>query len=194
MNELANVVVFYDANGSFASRALHELDLHPTYFNFFDLKRRSVAVGTVRHVPPPLGIGEYKGRRLARPVQQLGKLSNICRDPPRFIARQPLHRHLPLRLILEIDLGERLPGSVLHDEGFRKLVDRPGRREAARSRYFGPSSLSARWVRLRSLRYSAIAPKISFLTFSIVRSSRRWITLRANSRVRTSIARSHRCL
>jgi hypothetical protein len=39
-------------------------------------------------------------------------------------------------------------------------------------RHFRSSSSFARWVRLRSFRYSAIAPKISFLTFSIVRSSR----------------------
>jgi hypothetical protein len=42
-------------------------------------------------------------------------------------------------------------------------------------RYSGSSLLSARWLRLRSFRYSAIAPKISFLIFSIVRSSRFWI-------------------
>jgi hypothetical protein len=39
-------------------------------------------------------------------------------------------------------------------------------------RYFRSSPLSACWVRLRLFRYSAIAAKISFLTFSIVRSSR----------------------
>jgi len=42
-------------------------------------------------------------------------------------------------------------------------------------RYFGSFLLSVRSVCLRSFRYSAIAPKISFLTFSIVRSSRCWI-------------------
>jgi hypothetical protein len=32
-------------------------------------------------------------------------------------------RHLPMWLILEIDVGNRLACGVLHEEGFRSLVD-----------------------------------------------------------------------
>jgi hypothetical protein len=55
------------------------------------------------------------------------------RDKERLVARQPLHRHLPLRLVLEIDVGKRLTGRVLHDEGFLAFLDRPWRRKRRRS-------------------------------------------------------------
>jgi hypothetical protein len=38
----------------------------------------------------------------------------------------------PARLILEIDIGEPLPGAVRHDEGGANILDCPRRREAAR--------------------------------------------------------------
>ena len=40
----------------------------------------------------------------------------------------PLHRHLPLRLILEIDVRERLNAGVVNDEAFAVLLDGPRRR------------------------------------------------------------------
>jgi hypothetical protein len=39
------------------------------------------------------------------------------------------------RLLLAIDVGERLPAGVADDETGLLLLDRPGRREAARRRY-----------------------------------------------------------
>jgi hypothetical protein len=39
---------------------------------------------------------------------------------------------LPLRLLLEIEIAERLSGRVFHDEGLGVLLDDPRRREAAR--------------------------------------------------------------
>jgi len=59
---------------------------------------------------------------------------NICRGTLGSLAmftairnassrRQPLHRHLPLRLILEIEISERLSARVLHNEGFQTFLD-----------------------------------------------------------------------
>jgi hypothetical protein len=41
----------------------------------------------------------------------------------------------PSRLLLEIDVGERLPVGVANDEALWVLVDHPRRREAARGRH-----------------------------------------------------------
>jgi hypothetical protein len=57
---------------------------------------------------------------LARHAWQLG---NVHRDKERLVSRQPLHRHLPLRLILEIEIGDLLAVGVLHDEGFLSLLE-----------------------------------------------------------------------
>jgi hypothetical protein len=62
MNELANLVVFQDAKGSLASRALNEFDLDSVHFDFLDFERCLVAVWAVRHIPVPSGIGEYENR------------------------------------------------------------------------------------------------------------------------------------
>jgi hypothetical protein len=62
MNELANLAVFQDANGSLASGALNEFDLASVHFDFLDFERRMVAVRAVRHIPVPSGIGEYENR------------------------------------------------------------------------------------------------------------------------------------
>jgi hypothetical protein len=53
MNELANLVVFKDANGSLASRALNEFDRDPVHFDFLDFERCMIAVWAVRHIPVP---------------------------------------------------------------------------------------------------------------------------------------------
>jgi hypothetical protein len=42
-----------------------------------------------------------------------------------------MSRHPPFRLLLEIDVGERLPVGVADDEAGVGLLDGPGRREAA---------------------------------------------------------------
>ena len=62
MNELANLVVFQDANGSLASRALNEFDLDFVHFDFLDFERCMVTVWAVRHIPVPSEIGEYENR------------------------------------------------------------------------------------------------------------------------------------
>ena len=62
VNESADIVVFQDAKGCLASRALNELELDSVHFNFFDFERCVVAVWAVRHIPVPSGIGEYESR------------------------------------------------------------------------------------------------------------------------------------
>jgi hypothetical protein len=57
---------------------------------------------------------------LPRHARQLG---DVYCDEERLVARRPIHRHLPLRLILEIEIGEHLAVSVLHDEGFRAFLE-----------------------------------------------------------------------
>jgi hypothetical protein len=62
----------------------------------------------------------------------LGSLAMVTADEECLVARQPLHRHLPLWLVFEIEIGDLLAVGVLHDEGFLTFLDRPGRREVAR--------------------------------------------------------------
>jgi len=50
---------------------------------------------------------------------------------PRLVPREQFCGRPPAGLILEIDIGERLPVSVLDDEAGGEILDRPGRREAA---------------------------------------------------------------
>ena len=50
-------------------------------------------------------------QHLPRHARQLG---GVHGDEERLVARQPLHRHLPVRLILEIEIGKRLPVGVLY--------------------------------------------------------------------------------
>jgi hypothetical protein len=83
---------------------------------------------------PEMGLGWFNDRRAPRRTEPLPLHSGAALRPSRriLIARQPLHRHLPLRLILEIEIGDLLAVGVLHDEGVLTFLDRPWRREAAR--------------------------------------------------------------
>jgi hypothetical protein len=77
---------------------------------------------------------------------------NICRGTlgslAMFTARRKPRRAIAasstsaLRLVLEIEVGERLTVGVLHGEGLRAFLDRPGRREAS-TRGHRPSIYSA---------------------------------------------------
>ncbi|MGO9681155.1 MAG: NAD(P)-binding domain-containing protein [Beijerinckiaceae bacterium] len=70
------------------------------------------------------------------PPQQLRRLGEVRRQPPRFVPGQQLGRRAPTGLVLEVEIPERLPGGVLHDEArIVVLLDDPRRREAARERY-----------------------------------------------------------
>jgi hypothetical protein len=63
-------------------------------------------------------------------LQQLRQLGDVGGDAPRLVAGEQLGRRPSSRLILEMDVSERLPVGVAYDEALRKLLDRPRRREA----------------------------------------------------------------
>ena len=44
------------------------------------------------------------------------QLGDVGGDPPRLFARQQVRRRAPSRLILAIDMGDRLPIAVADDE------------------------------------------------------------------------------
>jgi len=68
-----------------------------------------------------------------RPAQQLRQLGEVHRHAAGFVVGQALGRWAPTGLILEIEIAERLPGGVLHDEAcIVMLFDDPRRPEAAR--------------------------------------------------------------
>jgi hypothetical protein len=49
-------------------------------------------------------------------AQQLRKLCDVGCNPPRLVARYQSRRRSPAGLLLEIDIGERLTGLILHNE------------------------------------------------------------------------------
>ena len=68
-------------------------------------------------------------------AEQFRQLCDIDGNPPRLVAGKQLRCRLAACLTFEIDVGERVPISVAHDEAPSiqlgvGLVDRPGRREA----------------------------------------------------------------
>jgi hypothetical protein len=67
-----------------------------------------------------------------RRAQQLRQLGDVGGDPPGLIAGEEVRRRPPSRLLLAIDVSERLPVGVADDEAGVGLLDGPGRREAAR--------------------------------------------------------------
>jgi hypothetical protein len=52
--------------------------------------------------------------------------------PFQLFELEQLRRRPSPRLILEIDIRELLPGVVNHNKGGTNILDRPGRREAAK--------------------------------------------------------------
>ena len=61
--------------------------------------------------------------------EQLRQLGDVGGDAPRLVAGEQLGRRAPSRLLLEINVGERLPVGVADDEAGVGLLDGPGRRE-----------------------------------------------------------------
>ena len=81
-----------------------------------------------------------------------GTLSSLAMFTAKsLVARQPLHRHLPLWLVLKIQISELLTVGVLHDEKLLTIFDRPGRPEAAR-RWHGAMIADRFATELRGLR------------------------------------------
>ena len=69
---------------------------------------------------------------VSRLAQQLRQLGDVHGDAPRFIAGEQLRRRAPTGLLLEIDVGERLPVVIADDVAGVGLLGGPGRREVAR--------------------------------------------------------------
>ena len=67
-----------------------------------------------------------------RRAQQLRQLGDVDGDAPGLVAGEEMRRRAPAPLLLEIDVGERLPVGVADDEAGVGFLDGPGRREVAR--------------------------------------------------------------
>jgi hypothetical protein len=68
-------------------------------------------------------------------AHQLRQLRNIHRNPPRLVFGEQLRRRSAAGLILEIDIGQLLPGAVRHDKAGVQFLDSPRRREATGGRH-----------------------------------------------------------
>jgi hypothetical protein len=66
-------------------------------------------------------------------------------DAPRLVAGKQMRRRAPSRLLLEVDVGERLPVVIADDVAGVGLLGGPGRREAALGH--GPLEHARRAVR-----------------------------------------------
>jgi hypothetical protein len=86
---------------------------------------------------------------------------NIHRNPPSLIFRQHLCGRLPLRLVLEKDVGELLAAVVAHDKASVQLIDGPGRREAADHHSRQPRCLGKYKAKNQTLSLIKIGKKIS---------------------------------
>jgi hypothetical protein len=61
-------------------------------------------------------------------MQQLRQLGDVGGDAPGLVAGEEVRRRATPRLLLEIDVGERLPVGVADDEARVGFLDGPGRR------------------------------------------------------------------
>ena len=68
-----------------------------------------------------------------RPLQQLRQLGDVGGDAPRLVAGEEVGGSAPAGLLLEIDVGERLPVGVADDEAGVRLLDGPGRQLALKA-------------------------------------------------------------
>ena len=88
---------------------------------------KSVMFGTARNVAPVSGLWSY-----FLPTPPIAEGLTVCGHPPRLILGEQLCRRAPPRFLFEVEVPERLPSGVPHDEAcIIMLLDRPGRREAA---------------------------------------------------------------
>jgi hypothetical protein len=65
------------------------------------------------------------------PPQQLWQLGEVRRHPPGLVAGEEVRRRATAGLVLEVDVGERLPVGIADDEAGVGFLSGPGRREAA---------------------------------------------------------------
>jgi hypothetical protein len=59
------------------------------------------------------------------PLQKRRNARDRTGELPCVVARYALHDRLPLRLVLEIDIGQSLPAGVGHDVGLAAFLDLP---------------------------------------------------------------------
>jgi hypothetical protein len=85
-----------------------------------------------------------------RPAQQLRQLSEVRRHAAGLVLGQPVGRRAALRLIVKIEIAERLPVRVFDDEALGVLLDHPRRREAARGRRAATASKCPRFPAQRA--------------------------------------------
>jgi hypothetical protein len=98
-----------------------------------------------------------RGSRIGDRAQQVWQLGNVQRDAPRLVAGEQMRRRAPSRLVLGIDIGERLPVVVADDEADGDLIDGLGRCEAGRT-FVGALSVYRHAVFLDSKR---IQPRLA---------------------------------
>ena len=88
----------------------------------------------------PLSV-KLRSETVCHHCNKSGSLAMFAAIAPGFTLRQQLCRRSPAGLFLEIDIGQRHAGAILHDEAGVRFLDGPRRREAA-ARNHPP----ARWV------------------------------------------------
>ena len=76
-------------------------------------KRSFLATVSRSRVPDS---GSCRSRASGAIAQQRRQLGDVGSDPPRLVARQQLCRRSPAGLLLEIDVRQRLPASIVDDE------------------------------------------------------------------------------
>jgi hypothetical protein len=84
------------------------------------------AVALPSKVPKPVRVRRSPMCWSVTSTRQPRQLGEVRRHAAGLVAREPLHAHLPLRPVLEVDVGERLAVGVADAEAFSCLVDGPG--------------------------------------------------------------------
>ncbi len=80
---------------------------------------KSVMFGPARNVAPVSGLWSY-----FLPTPPIAEGLTVCGHPPRLVLGQQLRGRAPTGLVLEMEIAERLPGSVADDEASGAHADR----------------------------------------------------------------------
>jgi hypothetical protein len=110
------------------SRRQHHLGL-------FMARRIHRSIVTGEHPPQDARAGPEKaaGSFWCSFATKLRQLRDVDGDAPRLVTGEEVRGRAPSRLLLEVDVGERLPVGVADNEADVGLLDGPGRRKAAPS-------------------------------------------------------------
>ena len=91
-------------------------------------QRRATHSHSLSYVRSKQRLRSYNGGKIGSArAQHLRQLGDVGGDAPGLVAGQQTGSRSPPLLLLEIDVGERLPVGVADDEAGLLLVDRPGR-------------------------------------------------------------------